>query len=336
MRKSFWLSITLILVLLITIGCGNSTNQTNPGDETTTNTVKEWAPEKEIKIIVPWSAGGAADSTSRKIQSIIKQQSGIDVVVEVIEGGSGSIGLTQVMESKDGYTVGYASSTWLAQLALDTVPFEWDDCAVASTVFDEAFVIIVPKDSPYESAEELMSFVKENPDKVTLGGAGSGNVNQTLPVLLGESVGSSFNYTSFDGASRVMTEILGGHSDAAIIKPFETLEYVKNGDVRVLGVFGNDRLAVFPDAPTFVELGYDVYNKGQVKMHSFFLAPASAKEEVLEGVGKILNDAISSDEFQQYCDDYAFIPPKLYGAEARKYVGDIYEGIEKIFVELYK
>ena len=328
--KKFTKVVALLLVLAMAFSLAACTQK--PAD----NTPKEdWKPEKEINLIVPWAAGGAGDTASRLLQEIIQEKYGYTVVVEDITGGSSAVGLTQVMGDLSGYTIGLASCSWLSLVALKTVPFTWEDCCVASIIYDEPFLIYVNKNSKYTTAKELMDAVKANPGQITCGGSGSANVNQTLPVLLAKSVGSSFNYTPFDGGSRVATELAGGHVDCIILKPVEAASFVASGDIYPLGVFGHKRLDAFPDVPTFEELGYDMYKDGDVAMVSFWMANAKADQETLNHVMDIVVDAMQSDKFKEYCDKYAFVLNNKRGDEGREYVGNFYKGIDKIFNELY-
>ena len=339
--KKFTKVLACLLVLVMVFGlaaCGGGGAQNNTSNDTnnTGNETKEWTPAKEITIINPWAAGGAGDIASRLLSEIVKEQTGYTVVVEDVTGGSSAVGLTQVMSDTSGYTIGLASSSWLSLVALKTVPFSWDDCAVASCLYDEAFFILVPKNSPYADCQALMDAVKANPGTITCGGSGSANVNQTLPVLLANSVGSSFNYTPFDGGSRVLSEILGGHLDCCILKPVECGPSVASGDLKVMGVFGNSRLENYPDVKTFVEMGYDIYKDGQVDMVDFWLANAKADKETLEHVMDIIINAMNSDKFKEYCKTNSVTLNPIRGEEGRKYITDVYNGIDKLFNQLYK
>lgn len=341
-----YLSIALALAMTLSLAaCSSSSESTTTTTTTTTTTAEtttevevaeDWVPEKEITIICPWSAGGAGDISSRMLQSILQDEFGVTAVVEVVEGGSSAVGLTQVMTTGgDGYTVGLASSTWLSLMALGNVPYTPDDCKVVSTLYDEAFFLLVPADSPYQTAEELMDAVAANPGTVTIGGSGSANVNQTYPVLLAQSVDSTFNYTSFDGGSRVLTEVLGGNSDCAILKPIECAQYIESGELIALGLFGSVRLDSYPDIATFPELGYDIYASGEIAMASYWLAPASADAEASAGVAALLQAAMATDTFQDYCLENAFSCDPMIGDDAEAYIGSVYDGINTLFNQLY-
>lgn len=324
MKKLLALLLALIMVMSL-VACGGAKAPESA----------EWKPEKEITLICPWAAGGAGDLCLRTIAEIIQEQKGYTVVVEDITGGSSAVGLTQVMTTPDGYTVGLASSSWLSLMALGNVPYTMDDCEVVSCLYDEAFFLLVPADSPYATTEDLMEAVKANPGTITCGGSGSANVNQTLPVLLANSVGSSFNYTPFDGGSRVLTEILGGNLDTCILKPVECAQYVESGELKAVGVFGNARLEKYPDVATFVEQGYDLYADGEVAMVDFWLAPANADQEVLGHVRTALQDAMNSDEFKAYCTENAVTLNPVAGDEGREHIQNMFDGINSLFNKLY-
>jgi len=295
----------------------------------------DWKPAKEITLICPWAAGGAGDVGLRLIAEIIQEQKGYTVVVEDITGGSSAVGLSQVMATTDGYTVGLASSSWLSLLALNTVPYTWDDCQVVSCLYDEAFFILVPANSPYQTTDDLMNAVKANPGTITCGGSGSANVNQTLPVLLANSVDSSFNYVPFDGGSRVLSEILGGNVDCVILKPVECSQYLETGELKAIGVFGDERLDNYPDVGTFVEQGYDIYKDGKVAMVDFWLAPVTADQDTIDHVREALMDAMNSEKFQEYCTTNSVTLNPVAGDEGRAHITAMFDGINSLFNQLY-
>lgn len=328
--------LSVALLIIVMSGCKGKNTQTSSSGSTET---KSSVLEKDITLIVPWSPGGAADVTSRLIQKIVKEQSGLNIIVTVMQGGSGAVGMAHALEARDGgYTLGYGSGTLLSQLALGTIDYGLEDFVVASTVFDEALVLVVPADSPYETLGDMMAEVKANPGTVTVAGAGSGNVNNTFPILLGKTVDSSFKYTAFDGGTRVMTEVLGGHSDAAIIKPNYLIEFVAEGEssLRMLAVFTKERLGVFPDVPTVIEAGYDVYSFGDIGMGSFLISASEDNiPEVTAAIGELMRNALLTDEFQAYCEKNGFSSKPRVGQEAKAYIDGIAKGLDDLFVQLY-
>lgn len=108
---------------------------------------------------------------------------------------------------------------------------------------------------------------------MSIGVPGSNNVNQAYATLLGEAVDADFLFMPFDGGSRVITEILGGHVDAGALKPSEVISQVRTGDLVILGVFNKEGLSSVPEVPTFESLGYDVFTLGQLKQVSYIMAP---------------------------------------------------------------
>ena len=180
MRKKLMYGVTAIAMSAsILTGCSES---------------KKEFPSKEITVVVPWNPGGTNDLMARALQPVFKEKFNVELVVKNSAGGGSAVGITEVLTSKpDGYTVGLASSSFLA-LEADISNME-NICLVA----EEPIVLVAKGNGKYQDAQSFISVAKEKKESVSIGVPGSNNVNQAYATLLGEAAGADFLFMPFDG-----------------------------------------------------------------------------------------------------------------------------------------
>ncbi len=266
-------------------------------------------PKKEITIVVPWNAGGGIDMMARKIQVLFKDM-GITAVVKNVPGGNGVMGINEVMTSKpDGYTVGVQTSSTLAVMALGKSQIKADKLTNIALMADDPHVLVVSKDAPWKTLKELIDYMKANPNAVSLATVGTNNVNHAVPAMMGQVTGTEFKHVPFDGAALVIPAILGGHVNAAILKPSEAVQHVKEGKFRALAING-ERMDVLPGVPTFIESGVDLWKGAPLKQMSILVAPAGLDPAVRDKLIEIFNKATQSPDYQKLAKESGFIADK--------------------------
>lgn len=295
-----------------------------------------WQPRREITIIVPWSPGGATDIMARKLQPIINREFGVNTVVVNKEGGNSAVGLTELITSRpDGYTVGLASSTILSLIAQDQISWKSDRFTNICLISEDPMLLAVNKDAKWQDLHEFLADVKANPETITVGTAGSKNVNHADAVLAAQSVGSSIRQVPFNGASRAIAAVMGGHIDAVVLKPSETISQIQSGELRALGIFRDERLASLPDVPTFAEMGYDVFPYGPVAQISYLVAPAGLNKEVKAKLAEIFRGAMLTEEFQTFAAESGFVCNPIYGDEFEAYIEGVTSALAEVARKIY-
>ncbi len=187
----------------------------------------------------------------------------------------------------------------------------------------------------YADAQSLIDAAKANPGEISVGIPGSNNVNQAYATLLGQAAGTDFLFMPFDGGSRVITEILGGHVDAGVLKPSEVIAQVKSNDLMVLGVFNKDGLAAMPDVPTFESLGYDVFTLGDIRQASYIMAPAGLDAGAKEKLASMFKEALESDDFKAFAEESGLVSRPITGEELDVFLDDVYVGLENASKEIW-
>lgn len=322
MKKRLWSGILTVMVAASALtGCAGA---------------KKEFPSKEITLVVPWNPGGTNDLMARALQPVFKSKYHVDLVVKNSAGGGSAVGITEVLTSKsDGYTVGLASSSFLALAAQGKVEVDLDKIENICLVAEEPIVLVTKKGGKYADAQAFIEDAKNKKGEVSIGVPGSNNVNQAYATLLGEAADCEFMFMPFDGGSRVITEVLGGHVDAGVLKPSEIVSQVKSGDLAVLGVFNKDGLDTMPDVPTFESMGYDVFTLGQLRQASYIMAPEGLKAENKTKLASMFKESLESDEFKAFAAESGLVSQPITDAELDTYISDVYDGLEKASKEIW-
>ena len=218
-------------------------------------------PEKPVSMICVFPAGGAMDMTARALSEAAKKYFPKPFAVVNRPGAAGTIGTAEVIQAKpDGYTIGITAVAVLTvQPHRTKLPFgSPEDYTPIIKLVNQPVVLAVKQDAPWKTIQEFMQYGKANPGKLRVGCPGIG----TIPMLDAEQlkIMSRVDLTSvpFAGGAESVPAMLGGHVEAVSQHPSEVMAHVKAGKARVLLVFEEKRNALFPDAPTARELGYDI------------------------------------------------------------------------------
>lgn len=294
-------------------------------------------PDHEARWIIPWNAGGSNDIMARFLQPILKKN-GLKVVIENLPGGTGAIGMGTVATSRpDGYTFGNGTSSTLSIIAQKKAPLTNEQFTHIIRVSKDPLLLVVPGNSPHKTLDDFIKYLKANSGKVTIGTPGSNNINHIFAVMTARGAGVPFRHVSYPGGSRVVAELMGNQVEAGVLKPSETLEQIKAGDLRALGVFETKRLDVLPDVPTLEEAGIDVFPYGPVVQMAYIAAPAGMDDATREKLTSIYKAAITSDEFKKFAADNGFVIDPISGdeleQEIRKVAAAIAEVAEQVFAK---
>jgi tripartite-type tricarboxylate transporter receptor subunit TctC len=255
-------------------------------------------PSKEIRLVVPWNAGGSNDIAARALADILMKK-GVRVIVDNVPGATGSIGMQRVANAPaDGYTIGMGTSSTLALMAQGLTPLKSEQFTPIARVTTDPLTLLVSANSPLGTLDAFVAHVKKNPGKVSVGTPGSNNLNHIFAVMAGRVAASEVNVIPYTGGSKVVADLAGKQIDAAVLKPGESKAQIDGGLVKPIGVFANERLKVFPDVPTFKEKGYNVFPYGPLVQMAYLVAPAKVPEDVRVKLTKLFQEAIQSAEFK--------------------------------------
>jgi len=236
-------------------------------------------PERPIKMIVPWAAGGDTDNIFRPFAPLLQKPLGQTVVIANVGGASGTKGAKEAKDSPaDGYTLyavhEYIHLTYYTGIADVTYADFEPVCLISST----PSVLTASPKTPWKTWQELLADAKARPSQITVG-ATLGSTSHFFPAMIEKATGVKFKYVSYEGLAPRMNAILGGHIDLTDANLTQKGK-VEAGQLKFLAIATEKRSAELPNVPTLKELGVNVVfdvNRG-------IMAPKGTPGDVLAKV----------------------------------------------------
>jgi tripartite-type tricarboxylate transporter receptor subunit TctC len=342
MKRLLCIALSVLLCAALLAGCTTPNTPPSTSREPSapaapnTSASETTFPTKEITIVVPWNPGGTNDLMARAMQPAFKELYNVDLVVKNSPGGSSAVGITEVLTSKnDGYTVGLASSSFLILVAQGRMEADLASVENLSLVAAEPVVIVAKAGGKYENAQQFLEAAKASSGQVSIGIPGANTVNQAYSVLLGQAAEAQFNFVPFDGGSRVIADVIGGHIDAGALKPSEVINQVRSGELVVLGICSKEPLSALPEAPTFASMGYDLFTLGDITQASYVMAPAGLDPQVKDKLAEMFQAAIHSENFQTFASESGMVPDPITGSELDTYLDNVFAGLQNASREIF-
>ena len=294
-------------------------------------------PEREIKVIVPWNPGGAFDMMARFLQPLFEKQ-GAKLIVENHAGGGGAIGMGQVALAKpDGYTVGLGTSSNLLNIAEAKVPLKIEQFEHLVRASLDHFVLLVGKNSQFDTIEKFMAHIKANPGKVSIGFAGTRSTSNIFAVMTSRVLDTPCRYVPYPGGSRAAAECMGGQVDAVVLKPSDATELIRSGELLSLATYTLEREGFYEGkVPTFKEKGYDVFPYGQMPQMGYICVPAGTPAPVKEKLTTLFKTAFLSPEFQEFAKKNGYTSDAMSGPEFEKVVQDTVKTLRAVSQQVFK
>jgi tripartite-type tricarboxylate transporter receptor subunit TctC len=219
-------------------------------------------PSRPVRIVVGFSAGGPNDINARLIGQWLSERLGQQFIVDNRPGASGNIAMEQVVKSPpDGYTlVMVATSSAVNATLYDKLPFVFlRDIAPIGTISRNYFVLVVHPSLPATTGPELVAFATANPGKLDMGSPGSGTGPHMAGELFKMMAGIRMTNVPYRGSAPMLTDLLGGQVKCAFDSISSSIEHIRAGRLRALGVATPTRLEALPDVPSIGEFvpGYE-------------------------------------------------------------------------------
>src|ERR687895_1301267 len=253
----------------------------------------EGYPDKNITVVVPFSAGGPTDTVTRLIAEPMAAKLGTKIVVQNVEGAGGTVGAGQVARARpDGYTVlmhhiGMSTAPALYQ-SLDYKPLE--SFEMVGLVTEVPMTVVARKDFAPATLQDLVTHVKANAGKVTLANAGIGAASHLCGLLFQTAAGVKLQEVPYDGTGPALTDIVGGQVDFMCDQTTNTTSQIKSGEVKAYAVTTEERVESLPDLPTATEAGLDDL---QLTVWHGLYVPADTPDEVVQTLSEALKVALA-------------------------------------------
>ncbi len=275
-------------------------------------------PEKQIDLVNPFGAGGAADIQARKLAEIISKDLGQPLVVRNVTGAGGAIAYNEVHRAKpDGYTLIWYSGAINTLAARKQISFDYQAFEHIGGVGFETIAIAVNKTAPWKDFKEFIAYIKQNPNKVTVGNSGIGSVTHMVPVAMAAKIGAPVVHVPF-GTGLAVAALMGGKIDASSQHPAEILSQVKAGEVRVLAVSSEKRISLWPNVPTMKESGVNL----AFDQWRGFAAPKGTPKPVIDKMSPMIKKAVESKEWTDFAASVGTTPQYLDPAAFAKFVAE--------------
>jgi len=219
-------------------------------------------PAKPVRLIIPFSAGGAADVPGRIITQRLADQFKQQVLVDNRPGAGSTIGADVAAKSPpDGYTLFMISNTHFVSAALyKKLPYDsLNDFTPITQVTSAPNVLVVHPSLPAKSVKELIALAKARPGQIDYASSGNGSTQHLTGALFANMAGIKINHIPYRGSGPVTTDLLGGQVMLAFPGIAGMLPHIKTGRLRALGVTGGKRSPELPEVPTVAEAGVKGY-----------------------------------------------------------------------------
>jgi len=220
-------------------------------------------PTRPVRFIVSFAAGGPNDTIARILGQYLSEQLGQQFIIEDHVGAGGNIGMQDVLTSApDGYTIGFVAPNNAINATLyEHIPFDFvrDSTPIAGTM-KLANVMDVNLDFPAKTLAEFIAIAKAEPGKINFASGGVGTSPHMSGELLAIMTGIKLTHVSYRGTGPAMTDLLGGQIPVLFDNLPGSIQQIKAGRIRALGVTTKERVASIPDVPTIGETvpGYEV------------------------------------------------------------------------------
>jgi tripartite-type tricarboxylate transporter receptor subunit TctC len=259
---------------------------------------QEWKPDQPIRIIVPWSAGGATDSIIRIVAGELQKEMGASFVVVNQTGATGTVGTKGAMDApKDGYTWTSGGvqdlGTYGVQQLLDTSIDDWH----LYLIVRNAPVLSVGNDTPFKTVEDVVAYMKENPGKLTVGTSGIPSTAHSAMQAFSKFVGGDFRAVTYDGDAPTMVAVVSGEVQATTQSGPGQAEMIKGKRLRPLAVLADAPLEIegYGSIPPITDTYPEFKAPGLVIQVGVFV-PKGVPDEVVATLDKVWNEKISKSE----------------------------------------
>lgn len=284
--KKILCAVLALAMLLALAACGGASSSTPapapapaPGDPAPAPAAASWTPSENITMIVAYKAGSGTDNTARVLTAYAEKYVGKTLVIENLEGGSGSIGWTALAQADpDGYTLGFVNlPTYASNIVEQLGDYTMDDIVPICNHVTETSVVLVAANSQFNTLEELVEYAKAHPDELKASTNGAQASNHIGSQLLAKTADFTYSAIPYGGTADQLLALRQGEVDFSVAKVADFASF--KTELKVLGVFDTKRIEEYPDAPTLGELGYYDQWYGSARC---IVAPKGTPQEIID------------------------------------------------------
>ena len=268
----------------------------------------------DVKVIIPKGAGGGTDTSARgMLQFLGKKIDGIKFVPVNKPDGGGVTGMVETANADpDGYTLGMVTVELAMFPHQGKSPVTFEDYAPIAAPIAAPASLIVPADAPYDTLEEFVAFCEANPGKLQVGNSGMGAIWHIAAMKFEEEFGVKVKHVPYpNGTADIVAALLGGHIEATFADPSGVKGQYQAGQVKILATMSAERSNLYPEVPTFKELGHDL----TIRAWAALVAPKDTPADVLAILRDAAKACYDDPEYINYFVKQGIDPTNIVGED---------------------
>jgi tripartite-type tricarboxylate transporter receptor subunit TctC len=261
-------------------------------------------PSRPISMVVPYPAGGPTDTLARILTERMRTSLGQPVIIENVSGAGGTIGVGRVARAApDGYTLSIGH--WETHVVNGaTYALQYDvlkDFEPVSLISSTPMWIVARNNLPAKDLKELIAWLKDNPDKLSVATIGVGGSGHIAGIYLQRATGTRFQFVPYRGGAPAVQDLLAGHVDLLFGQGATTLAHVRGGKLKVYAVMAKSRWWAAPDVPTIEEAGLPALHISW--WHALWVPKGTPKDIITKLNGAVM-DALADPDLQRRFTDF--------------------------------
>ncbi|CAB3733446.1 hypothetical protein LMG26690_05026 [Achromobacter animicus] len=296
-------------------------------------------PDKVIRIVVPFAAGGSTDLVARKIAEGLGQRLNANVIVENRPGAGGTVGTEFVArQPADGYTIlmGSVSTHGSAPCIYSKLPYDAvKDFTPLTVVATIPNVLSVNQSVPANTLQEFVTLLKKEPEKYSFASNGQGTSNHLAAELFKSTAGVSMVHVPYRGSGPALIDLVGGQVNMMMDVVMTSYPYIKDGKIKALAVTSPQRSSMLPDVPTVAESGYPGY---EAMVWFGMLAPANMPEplrtKLTDGLVQTLHAPAMKTYLEQQGAQVSDVAGPAFGAMIKDEINKWCQVVKKAGIRL--
>ncbi len=290
-------------------------------------------PEKPVKVIVAYGAGGSNDILARITAKYLEKKLGQPFVVENRAGSGGDVGFTAIAKAEpDGYTIGIIVVTPVIVNPITrpkVVRYSLNSFTPLANIVSDPGIICVGYDSKYKTLTDLVNDAKNRPEQINVSHEGKGGGDHLGVLAFEKAAGIKFSGVPFNGDAAAKAALMGGHIDAIAVNVSEVVDMINEKQLRALAVEGVERSKELPGVPTFLESNYNVVQSSSRGFAAPVGIPVEVREKLVEAFKMLAADPEYQAELKKLNMPLDFMGSETYG----KFLSDQFNLWSKIWAE---
>lgn len=256
-------------------------------------------PNKQIRIVVPFAAGGGVDAIARLVADRISPRLGQTVIIENKSGAGGIVGTDAVAKAApDGHTIlfGITTNLLVNQFLYSSLPYNPQrDLALVSQVATAAIILLTHASVPVNNAQELVEYIKANKGKLAYGSYGIGSQAHLVGAQMSLSTNAGMSHVPYRGEAPMLQDLLAGRIQMGFASALAVKPHLETGRLKAIGITGEQRLNVLPKIPTLVEQGLndDIY---RIVGWYGVAAPAGTPKPIVKRISDEVRTALEAQD----------------------------------------